>query len=50
MELTQAVIYDTSDRENRLEKLKEHLLDRKHGQHVIDYSFTKIYHPTFQKQ
>ena len=38
----------TNNRENRLKELKEHLLDRKHPQHVIDYSFTKIFQPKFQ--
>ena len=35
-------------RENWLKELKEHLLDRKHPQQVIDYSFTKIFQPKFQ--
>ena len=38
----------TNNRENRLKELKEHLLDRKHPQHIIDYSFTKVFRPKFQ--
>ena len=30
--------------------LKEHLLDRKHPQYIIDYSFTKIIQPKFQSE
>ena len=30
----------THNRENRLQELKEHLLDRKHPQYITDYSFT----------
>ena len=40
----------TNNRENWLKKLKEHLLDRKHPQHIIDYSFTKISQPKFQTE
>ena len=40
----------TNNRENRLRELKEHLLDRKHPQHVIEYSFTKIFQPKFQTE
>ena len=40
----------TNNRENQLKKLKEHLLDRKHPHHVIDYSFTKIFQPKFQTE
>ena len=35
---------------DRLKELKEHLLDRKHPQHIIDYSFTKIFQPKFQTE
>ena len=28
--------------------IKENLLDRKHTQHIIDYSFTKIFQPKFK--
>ena len=38
----------TNNRENRLKELKEHLLDRKHPQYIIDYSFTKIFQPEFK--
>ena len=40
----------TNNRENRLKELKEHLLDRKHPQHIIDNSFTKIFQPKFQTE
>ena len=40
----------TNNRENRLKELKEHLLDRKHPQHVTDYSFTKIFQQNFQAE
>ena len=40
----------TNDRENRLKELKEHLLDRKHPQHITDYSFTKIFQPKYQTE
>ena len=30
--------------------IKENLLDRKHTQHIIDYSFTKIFQPKFQTE
>ena len=40
----------TNNRENGLEKLKEHLIDRKHPQHIIDYNFTKIFQPKFQTE
>ena len=40
----------TYNRENRLMELKEHLLDRKHPQYIIDYSFTKIFQPKFQTE
>ena len=39
-----------NNKENRLKELKEHLLDRKHPQHFIDYSFTKIFQPKFQTE
>ena len=32
----------TDNRENRLDKLREHLFDSKYSRHVIDYSLTKI--------
>ena len=31
----------TNNRKNQLKELKEHLLDRKHPEQIIDYSFTK---------
>ena len=37
----------TNNRENRLKELKEHLLDRKHPQHFIVYSFTKMFQQKF---
>ena len=40
----------TNNRENQLKELKEHLLDKKHSQHIIDYSFTKIFQPKFQSE
>ena len=40
----------TNNRENQLKELKEHLLDRKHPQHILDYSFTKIFQPKFQTE
>ena len=40
----------TNNRENRLKKLKGFLLDRKHPQHIIDYSFAKIFQPKFQTE
>ena len=40
----------TNIRENRLKELKEHLLGRKNPQHIIDYSFTKIFQPRFQTE
>ena len=40
----------SNNKEDRLNKLKEHLLDRKHPQHIIDYSFTKIFQPKFQTE
>ena len=40
----------TSKRENRLKELKEHLLDRRRPQYIIDYSFTKIFQPKFQTE
>ena len=44
----------TNNRENRLKELKEHLLDRKHPQHIIPYpqhiSFIKIFQPKFQTE
>ena len=33
-----------------LKALKEHLIDRKHPQHIIDCSFTKIFQPKFQTE
>ena len=44
------VIIVTGNRENQLKELKEHLLDRKHPQHIIDYRFTKIFQPRFQTE
>ena len=38
----------TNNREKQRKELKEHLLDRKHPQHIIDYSFTKVFQPKFQ--
>ena len=35
---------------DRLKELKEHLLDRKHPQYIIYYSFTKIFQPKFQTE
>ena len=43
-------IVENNNRENRLKELKEHLLDRKHPQHIIDYRFTKIFQPRFQTE
>ena len=40
----------TNNRENRLMELKEHILDRKHPQYIIDYSFTKIFQPKSQTE
>ena len=40
----------TNNRENQLKELKEHLLDRKHQQHIIDYSFTEIFQSKFQTE
>ena len=40
----------TNNRENQLKELKEHLLDKKHSQHIIDYKFTKIFQPKFQTE
>ena len=40
----------TKNTENRLKELKEHLLNRKHPQHIIDYSFTKVFQPKFQTE
>ena len=40
----------TNNRKNQLKELKEHLLDKKHPQHIIDYSFTKIFQPKFQTE
>ena len=40
----------THNRENRLQELKEHLLDRKHPQHITTYSFTKIFQSKFQTE
>ena len=40
----------TNDRQNQLKELKEHLLDRKHPQHNIDYSFTKLFQPRCQTE
>ena len=31
-------------------ELKEHILDRKHPQYIIDYSFTKIFQPKSQTE
>ena len=44
------VIIVTGNRENQLKELKEHLLDRKHPQHIIGYSFTKMFQPKFQTE
>ena len=38
----------TNNRKNRLKELKEHVFDRKQTQHIIDYSFTKIFQPKFK--
>ena len=40
----------TNNKENRLKKLKEHLLNRTNQEHIIDYSFTKIFQPKFQTE
>ena len=40
----------TNNREKRVKELKEHLLDRKHPQNIIDCSFTKIFHLKFQTE
>ena len=40
----------TNNRENRVKELKEHLLDRKNSQYIIDYSFTKLFQPKFQTE
>ena len=40
----------TNNRENGLKESKEHLLDRKHLQHIIDYSLTNIFQPKFQTE
>ena len=40
----------SNNKENRLKELKEHLLDRKHPQHIIGYSFTEIYQPKFRNE
>ena len=37
----------TDNRQDRLKELKEHLTDRNHPQHIIDYSFTEIFPPKF---
>ena len=47
---TRIVSIVTNNRENQLKKLKEHLLDRRRQQHIIDYSFTKIFQPKFQTE
>ena len=39
-----------NNRENRLKELKEHLREREHPQHIIDYSFRKIFRPKFQTE
>ena len=38
----------TNNRENQLKELKEHLHDRKHPKHIIDYRLTKIFQPKLQ--
>ena len=40
----------TNNRGNWLKNLKEYLLDRKHPQHIIGYSFAKIFQPKFQTE
>ena len=40
----------TNNSENGIKELKEHLLDRKHPQHIIDYRFTKMFQPEFQTE
>ena len=40
----------TNNREKRLKELKGHLPDRKHPQHIIDYSFRKIFQRKFQTE
>ena len=40
----------TNNSDNGLKQLKEHSLDRKHPQHIKDYSFTKIFQPKFQTE
>ena len=40
----------TNNKENQLKEIKKYLLDRKHPQHTIDYSFTKIFTPKFQTE
>ena len=40
----------TNNGKNWLKELKEHLLDRKHPRHIIDYSFTKIFQPKLQTE
>ena len=40
----------TNTRENQLKKPKEHLLHRKHPQHIIDHSFTNIFQPKSQTE
>ena len=42
------VILETNKRKKRLKELNKHLLDRKHPQHIIGYSFTKMFQPKFQ--
>ena len=38
----------TNNRENQLKELNKYLLDRKHPQHIIDYSFTKTCQSKFK--
>ena len=40
----------TNNRGNRWKELKEHLLAKNNPQHVMDYSFIKIFQPKFQNE
>ena len=40
----------TNNTENQLKESKEDLLDTKHPQHIIGYSFTKIFPSKFQTE
>ena len=39
-----------NNRENLLKKLKEYFLDRKTPQHIMNYSFAKMFQPKFQTE